>query len=310
MAKIYTVRQGGKIFKIRGPDNATPEMLKAHLAQQKTSAEPRGKVIAAETAKQAALAPFTQAKEAAVTPFTAPEKVTKLGTSTPLLPIAGATLGGPIGGALGETARQAGKVVMGEPAAQPWEIGANVMLASLASPVASKTLKTAEGMQKVGKVIAAPSLEQAKRTLETVKTGLPTPSRPPWTPKEVAQVVENAPKVADMTATIAKYKGLPKQALIDITSLMGKAYDRIAKLHKVGKIHDHTFINFVKNKEAADQALREVYPELGKANQDYARAMAAESLKGLKGAIPGVGGWLEKVGRRSEAVRRALKNVK
>lgn len=323
MATVYTVEYNGEVFDVEGPDNAsesdlmafigakptqvsdaTQTQLESQPAAPSTLMDRASKLVGAIKASNVP----QEAVRSALTPPEAlykPEKMMEFAGKTPVLPIGLGIVGGPIGGVLGEGARQMVQIARGENAPTPTESALNMAGAALVPSVGKGVAATGDVARRAVKTAFAPRLAKAGEMIAEARTKLKAAPLPDIKMSKEAseEVVKSLPlgKVKDL---VEQYKQLPIKDLIAKYDLTHGVFDRAASVTVTGKAKLAT------NRAAIRKALTEVAPELGSALQAYAAGKSRQTF--LKYAIPSIPvlGALSGSSRARQAISRAFGNVK
>lgn len=279
-----------------------------------------------QSAKQGFTAPFEMAKQAVKYPVQNPEKVVELGTETPLLPMAGAAIGGPIGGVLGEGVRQMGSIAMGKPAPSKLESAASMGLAGLV-PSAGKGISAAgTGVKKLSKAMFAPgrkaageALAQVEKQAKLVQNVTSTPSA-----TKVKKIVEGLQDVPPekYTEIVEGYKVVGKQnlqklkdtydtakAAMDVVS-PSEMGSKIFSLLRPKALTPAGYARLTAHKQAATEALNALVPGRTAAAEAVANSVRrANILKAAAGVIPG-GSYVSSKLSKAKAIKEQLGRIK
>jgi hypothetical protein len=231
----------------------------------------------------------------------AAQDVMQVSAKTPLLPLAGAAIGGPAGGALGEGARQMVDIARGEPAPSPMSSAFQMAGASLVPSVGKGAKAGVELGKKAVNIAFAPSRFKAGLQLGKVEeaAGIAQEVLEKPTAEGVRSIVKKILPAKNPVKLEAAYQEMGKQnpqGLKDLHDVIRGALDASSPralaqtlqpkiLTKAGRAR------LAANEEAARKALNAIVPGREEAAQKVANAITRDELlkgvmkKGKKAAI-------------------------
>ena len=264
-------------------------------AREGATQEPTLPQMAGQAAKSLISAPISAGKALLTDPL-------KVAAETPVLPLGGAALGGPIGGAAGQALKGFAEVARGAEAPHPLETGLKVIGASLV-PSAGRAIKaTGQAIRGGTRAALGPSVEEARAsTLELLGNKKL---------KDIAPIVfdrgERAAAVnyAETQAKLAAAGKLTAEKLQEARATLKDILDNkvVAKGSPTGQTVSRA-------KETVTNAFKKLEPEIGKAFERTQQAERSEMVRkafmGLLPRVPIIGPMLQQGKRIAQVARQA-----
>lgn len=247
--------------------NSDPELLAAFKAKYAPSMGQKLASAAKEGAKSAILAPIQAGKTLLTNP-------TKVAAETPILPIGGAIVAGPVGGAAGEGLRQIADVAQGNTNYDPVTGALKMAGASLVPSVGKGAATVAD----VGGKLLTPSIQESSAALMPIleKHGL----------KDVMPIVFNK---GEREAAVAYAQNAAKNAENLTPQMLQEARSTLKDVldNRIVQPSSPTGQIVSRAKDAVTTALSKALPDVGEGLSDLGESYEAEPAKRAGRALLG-----------------------